>query len=111
MKLVEPLGKFVRVDQATANRDRLQYVHVLIEVNVNHDFLEQLTFIIEKGIEVVADIHNEWKPKLCAMCKVIGHYSENYRKQVRKEGVVKCGYLNNYRCCHNLRLMKHNINQ
>lgn len=48
MKLVEPLGKFVRVDQATANRDRLQYVHVLIEVNVNQDFLEQLTFIIER---------------------------------------------------------------
>lgn len=42
MKLVELVGKFVRVDQATAKHDRLQYARILIEVSVNQDFPEQI---------------------------------------------------------------------
>ena len=82
MKLVGPVGKFVRVDQATTKRDRLQYARILIEVSVNQDFPEQITFINEKGIEVVADVHYEWKPNLCTVCKSLGHSTEECRKQV-----------------------------
>ena len=85
MKLVQPIGKFVRVYQATAKRDKLQYAHVLLEVNMNQEFPDQLTFINEKGVEVTYDIHYEWKSIYYSECKTLGHSKDKCRKKVQKE--------------------------
>ena len=79
MKLASPIGKFVRVDQATAKREKLQYARVLVEVKVDQVFPDQITFINEKGVEVVMGIHYEWKPVVCSRCRKIGHLTEECR--------------------------------
>lgn len=64
-------------------RKKLQYARVLIEVKIDQDFLEQLSFIHEKGIEVhVIDVSYEWTPVVYDMCKKIGHLTKAYKKSV-----------------------------
>lgn len=87
-KLVAPIGKFMRVDKATELREKLQYARILIEVKVDHDFPDQLSFVNEKGIEVVFEIHYEWKPVICDVCHHLGHS----RRKVKGQKCSKGGY-------------------
>ena len=92
-KLVCTLGKFVKVDAATTMREKLQYARVMIEVKINQEFPDQLSFINENGIEVVIEVSYEWKQKKCLMCNKMGHKTEmchrGVQKQVWKEKEVR----------------------
>ncbi|XP_010689229.1 uncharacterized protein LOC104902967 [Beta vulgaris subsp. vulgaris] len=92
-KLVSPIGKFVKVDAATAKREKLQYARVMIEVKIDQEFPDQLSFVNEKGIEVVIEVNYEWKPEKCLKCKQLGHKTElcniGAQKQVWKEKEIQ----------------------
>lgn len=84
-KITSPIGKFLKTDQATEKRDKLMYARVMVEVMIDQDFPDQLSFINEKGIDVVFGVTYEWKPDLCDHCKKMGHNTEECRKEVRKQ--------------------------
>lgn len=67
------IGKFVKVDQVTEKREKLHYARVTLEVKVDPEFPDQLTFVNEKGVEVTGEIMCEWKPEICATCKQFCH--------------------------------------
>lgn len=63
------LRKFVKVDSPTANRQKLQFARVMIEVNIDQEFPDQLSFINENGVEVVIEVSYEWKPVRCSVVR------------------------------------------
>lgn len=48
-KFVAQIGKFVKVDQATKKREKLQFARIMVEVKIDQDFLDQFFFIDKKG--------------------------------------------------------------
>lgn len=45
-RLLNHIGKFIEVDQATEKREKLQYARVLLEVKVDQEFPNHITFVI-----------------------------------------------------------------
>lgn len=84
-KLVSPIGKMIKADQATEKREILQYARVMVDVKVDQVFPYQLTFINEKSIEAVFGVMYEWKPDLCTKSKKVGHRAEVCRKINEKQ--------------------------
>lgn len=90
-KLVAHIGKFVRVDRATAKREKLHYARVLLEVKVDQEFVTRSrlsmrrVWVLELWMESF-DVHYEWKPVVCAVCKQLGH---SKKAEGRKEWRVK----------------------
>lgn len=78
-KFASQIGSFVKVDQATLKREKLQFARIMVEVKLNQKFPDQISFINEKGIEMVVEVKYEWKPVSCANCKKIGHGREECR--------------------------------
>lgn len=88
-KIVGGLGKPVKVDMTTKNRDRLNFARILIEMSIDHEFPDQLVFINKNGIEVCVEIEYEWKPIQCANCQLMGHHEKECRKIVEKDRIQK----------------------
>ncbi|XP_062103992.1 uncharacterized protein LOC133815130 [Humulus lupulus] len=80
-KIVGQIGKPIREDLATKNRDCLQFARVMGEVNVSQAFPSSISFVNEKSEMIRLDIFYEWKPTLCSICKGMGHENTNCRKQ------------------------------
>lgn len=64
-KILGKLGNFMKVDQATINWEKLQYLRVMVEVNISQTFPDTIQFINEKGFLTAADFKYEWKPEKC----------------------------------------------
>ncbi|XP_074267042.1 uncharacterized protein LOC141590344 [Silene latifolia] len=74
------VGKFVKADQATAEKTRLGFARVMIELNVGAKFPKVVKFLDEKGSVITLDIEYEWKPIICDKCKGIGHDGGHCKK-------------------------------
>lgn len=85
IKLVNQIGKFVTVDDVIAKRDKLQYARILIEVKVDEEFPDPLSFIIEKGLEVIIDVSYKWKPVMCTICKKMEQTTKLCKKTVQRQ--------------------------
>ncbi|XP_062118721.1 uncharacterized protein LOC133832388 [Humulus lupulus] len=79
-KIVRQIGKPIREDTATKNRDRLQFARVMVEVNVSQAFPSTISFVNEKTEVIRLDVVYEWKPTCCSVCKGMGHEDTNCRK-------------------------------
>ncbi|XP_062109857.1 uncharacterized protein LOC133821725 [Humulus lupulus] len=79
-KIINQLGQPIREDTTTKNRDRLQFSRVLVEVKVSQTFPSFIQFVNEKDEEVRLEIHYEWKPSVCSLCKSMGHEDSECRK-------------------------------
>ncbi|KAL2901529.1 hypothetical protein RDABS01_026611 [Bienertia sinuspersici] len=73
-KIVKPIGRLIRLDATTTKRDKLQYARVMVEVLIDQNFPDSVTFMNEKGCHVQAPIGYEWKPTKCGKCKKYGHH-------------------------------------
>ncbi|KAL2922977.1 Beta-mannosyltransferase 2 [Bienertia sinuspersici] len=80
-KLTKSVGKFVKVDHTTANRDRLAYARCTVEVKVAQDFPNQVFFLDEKDQKRAVHISYEWRPMQCINCKQMGHDDGQCYKQ------------------------------
>ncbi|XP_062103231.1 uncharacterized protein LOC133814259 [Humulus lupulus] len=92
-KIVSSLGNLIKPDQATQNRDKLQFARVLVEMDVSASFSNQICFEDEKGQLIYIEVLYEWKPDKCDICKGIGHTSDMCKKvkmveHIRKEATV-----------------------
>lgn len=65
-KIVQQIGTPIKRDQATANRDKIQFARVLVEVPMD-------TFLDEHGDLVKVSVHYEWRPTICTSCQMVGH--------------------------------------
>lgn len=72
-KIVKPVGKLLKLDQATKGRDKLMYARVMLEVKTGQEFPGRVHFINERNQNMEAPIHYEWKPTQCEACKMMGH--------------------------------------
>lgn len=75
------IGKPIRSDRATAQKDILKYARVLVEVKVDQIFPEEISFENETGLTMSQKIHYECRPIFCGDCKGIGHTAEECRKK------------------------------
>ncbi|XP_048496435.1 uncharacterized protein LOC125495687 [Beta vulgaris subsp. vulgaris] len=72
-KLASKIGKPIKSDRATAQKDILEYARVLVEVRLDQEFPKEVAYMNEKGIVVMQQIQYECKPIMCADYKGIGH--------------------------------------
>ncbi|XP_062119332.1 uncharacterized protein LOC133833090 [Humulus lupulus] len=79
-KIVSTLGRMIKQDQATMNRDKLEFAQVLIEMDISKGFPNSIKFEDEKGSLVYLEVSYEWKPEKCATCNGIGHTSNVCKK-------------------------------
>lgn len=57
-KFAAQVGKFVKVDQET-KREKVQFAKIMVEVKLNQEFPNQISFINEKGVEMVIEVKYE----------------------------------------------------
>lgn len=89
-KIVKQIGQSIKTDDATKNRDKLQYARVLIEVNLKQKLPDQVQFRNEHGEMIDVGIHYEWRPVFCDKCKNIGHLTTECRNlRSKKQWVPK----------------------
>ena len=93
-KVVGAVGKFLKEDQITKNRENLSFARLLVEVTVDQDFSGILQFKNEKGAVVEQKVYYPWKPITCMQCHGYGHSKKDCIKkkqeiQQRKVWVVK----------------------
>lgn len=89
---VNPLGRLIKLDQATHRKDKLQYARLMIEVQIDQIFPDELRFINEMDILTSVTVHYEWKPIQCKICKGMGHEERQCTKEIiRKEWIPKVG--------------------
>ncbi|KAL2893643.1 Leucine--tRNA ligase [Bienertia sinuspersici] len=78
-KIVGKVGKLVKVDQATEKRERLNYARCLVEVMIDQDFPDSISFINDKDQITDVAILYQWKPVICSKCKKFGHRMDECR--------------------------------
>ncbi|KAL2894520.1 hypothetical protein RDABS01_010429 [Bienertia sinuspersici] len=62
------------MDEPTAKREKLNYARVLVEVQIEQPFPDQIKFYNERGNLEAAIINYEWLPITCSKCKKIGNH-------------------------------------
>ena len=88
-KIIGHIGGVIKRDHATTNRDRPEYARVLIELSIDQDLPEQISFENEDEQDVDIQIHYEWKLIICTSCKGLGHTQDQCRKRVTTRWVPK----------------------
>lgn len=71
-KIGSAIGKPICVDEATANRRRLDYARICVEVEAG-DFLPNDIVISVNAESVMVGVEYQWLPPRCDSCKVFGH--------------------------------------
>ncbi|VFQ95590.1 unnamed protein product [Cuscuta campestris] len=80
-KLGSAIGKPVKRDKATASRVKWSYARILVEVQINQSFPDQIHFLNEDSRIITQQVKYEWAPVLCSHCNKIGHVLEKCRKK------------------------------
>ncbi|KAL2934330.1 hypothetical protein RDABS01_017449 [Bienertia sinuspersici] len=81
-KILKPVGKLLNVDNTTAKRERLSFARCRMEVGLDQEFPNMVTFNNEKHELTRGYIKYEWKPTVCKLCKKLGHLEEEcYHKK------------------------------
>ncbi|KAK1278351.1 hypothetical protein QJS04_geneDACA014814 [Acorus gramineus] len=73
-KLASAIGKLLYMDTATANRSRIAFARVCIEISSHSDLPDSILYR-EEGIWKDILVEYEWKPSPCPACSTFGHSS------------------------------------
>ncbi|XP_056695788.1 uncharacterized protein [Spinacia oleracea] len=79
-KIISQIGKPIKRDQATLNRDKLQFARVMVDVPLSKELPDCISFRDENGLMVNVGLYYEWRPTLFSKCKMIGHLQEECRQ-------------------------------
>lgn len=96
-KIVGSIGKLMKINLATRNRDKLQYARVMVEIKMDQEFPGIISFVYEQDNITCVDFHYEWKPIVCRIRKGMGHETKDcvktvVRKEWRPKKVVEVIY-------------------
>lgn len=61
-KIAGMIGSILRVINATKNEDNLTFAKVLVEMNINENFQEEVHFTNEYAKLIFQEIVYDWKP-------------------------------------------------
>ncbi|XP_020256684.1 uncharacterized protein LOC109833427 [Asparagus officinalis] len=84
-KIVSTIGCPIATDRLTANRQRLAYARVLVEVKLPSPLPDQIIIQDPKGKKYSQKVIYELKPKWCDTCKQVGHDTKTCRKLVKTQ--------------------------
>ncbi|KAL2895905.1 hypothetical protein RDABS01_000903 [Bienertia sinuspersici] len=93
-KIVELVGKPIKPDSATQQRERLTFARYLIEIPINAELPNNISFEDEKGNIRIQPIKYEWRPSYCQKCKCVGHSTQKCSKTHQQEGKERQGPTN-----------------
>ncbi|KAL9238991.1 hypothetical protein vseg_013352 [Gypsophila vaccaria] len=79
-KIAGLIGKYIKCDNPTEQRIKLGYARVMVEVAVDGNLPEIVTFKDEKDDIVQVEVEYEWKPVTCGKCHKMGHHIDQCRK-------------------------------
>ena len=68
------------VDYATLNFDKLMFARVFVDMKINEDYPDYISFINENDNLIKLSVLYDWKPILCQHCALFGHTIENCKK-------------------------------
>ncbi|XP_020255648.1 uncharacterized protein LOC109832661 [Asparagus officinalis] len=84
-KIASVIGKPIATDKLTANRQRLLYARVLVEVKMPSMLPDHISIQGSNGKMINQRVQYEWKPKWCDYCKQLGHDAKFCRRQIRTQ--------------------------
>lgn len=71
-KLASYIGTPIATDKLTANRDRLAYARILVDVEIKAQQPRSIPVHSEEGV-YYQPVHYEWRPEHCTKCGRYGH--------------------------------------
>ena len=83
------LGKVIRVDNATFNKDKMMFARVLVEMNIKHGLYDTISFTNEDDELVNVKVAYDWKPTVCTKCNQLGHLENVCRVGMVQKWVPK----------------------
>lgn len=81
------LGPVIRLDNATLDKDRMQYV--LMELKTTGPFYDTIAFTNEDDELMRVNVEYDWKPTQCKKCKQLGHLESSCRTGTTQMWVLK----------------------
>ena len=76
-------GKPIHYGDPTAQKTRLSYARVLIEVDLLSDLPSSVNVILPNGISLPPQIVYESLPRFCKQCKILGHSTLTWTKGLK----------------------------
>lgn len=80
-KIASLVGKPIRTDRATTQKDCIEYAKVMVEVKMGQSFPDEIQFLNEKGTIMKQQVIYECKPIICGGCGGIGHTLDMCRQK------------------------------
>ncbi|XP_058764506.1 uncharacterized protein LOC131637957 [Vicia villosa] len=84
-KIGSAVGKPMFTDECTANKLRISYARILVEIDITKKQKESVTIKDCEGNKFNQPIEYEWKPKYCDTCQKVGHQCEKDKPKIMKK--------------------------
>ncbi|KAH1256677.1 putative ribonuclease H protein [Glycine max] len=81
-KIGSAISNPLMTDECTAQKLRVSYARILVEVDITQKLVEEITISDRTGGKIKQIVEYEWKPEFCEKCQKAGH-------QCGKKKVVK----------------------
>jgi hypothetical protein len=88
-KLASAIGKPMYTDAMTANKSRIEYARLLVEVDIREELQQVITIEGRNGNVWKQRIDYEWYPEYCKTCKTFTHTTSNCRRKPKQVWVAK----------------------
>ncbi|CAO2836386.1 unnamed protein product [Amaranthus hypochondriacus] len=83
------LGKLIRVENATLNKDHMQFTRVLVEMAIDSAFYETISFTNEDNELIAVQVEYDWKPVRCSVCSQLRNLVDSCRAGIVRKWVPK----------------------
>lgn len=80
-KIGSLIGNPLKTDKYTADKSRLSYARLLIDVPLDGSFPESVEFFNEKDVLIRQPVKFEWLRTKCSFCGMFGHLEQVCRKK------------------------------
>ncbi|CAK8569173.1 unnamed protein product [Lathyrus sativus] len=86
-KIGSALGKPIMTDECTANRLRVSYACILVEMDITKELPQSITIADHEGEKMQQSIEYEWRPLFCNKCQKVGHCCD--KPKMRKQWIPR----------------------
>ena len=83
-KIGSAVGNPFVTDECTANRLRVSYAIILVEVDVTKDLPRSIMICDDSGNKMEQRIEFEWRPAFCKSCQKLGHNCDKPKVQTKQ---------------------------
>lgn len=75
-KFWSAIGTSLVTDECAANKLRISYTRILVEVDITQKLIEEINLKDKEGKLMIQKVEYEWKPIFCEKCQIVGHNCE-----------------------------------